>query len=69
MRAWSRTALGETHLLEQREIVLDMPIVGDAQGDPRHKNNADRDMHEEMGFYDRWGTVAAQLAALVERQA
>ncbi|MHA4850175.1 SRPBCC family protein [Rhodococcus sp. MSC1_016] len=32
-----------------------------------HKNNADRNMHEEMGFADGWGTVIAQLAALVER--
>jgi uncharacterized protein YndB with AHSA1/START domain len=34
-----------------------------------HKNNADRDRHEELGFYDGWGTVAEQLAQLVERQA
>ncbi|MDV7242172.1 MULTISPECIES: SRPBCC family protein [Rhodococcus] len=32
-----------------------------------HKNNADRNMHEEMGFADGWGTVIAQLAAMVER--
>ena len=32
-----------------------------------HKNKADRNMHEEMGFADGWGTVIAQLAALVER--
>ena len=32
-----------------------------------HKSNADRDMHEKMGFYDGWGTVAEQLARLVER--
>ena len=31
-----------------------------------HKNNADRAMHEELGFYDGWGTVIAQLANLVE---
>jgi uncharacterized protein YndB with AHSA1/START domain len=34
-----------------------------------HKNRADRDKHEEMGFHDGWGTVAAQLAALVEQRA
>src|SRR5680860_305226 len=27
-----------------------------------HRNNADRNMHEEMGFYDGWGTVTKQLA-------
>ncbi|MGH6643008.1 MAG: SRPBCC family protein [Bradyrhizobium sp.] len=34
-----------------------------------HRNRADRDKHEEMGFHDGWGTVAAQLAALVETRA
>ena len=34
-----------------------------------HKNAADRDKHEEMGFHDGWGTVTAQLADLVEQQA
>lgn len=33
-----------------------------------HKNNADRAMHEQLGFHDGWGTVAGQLAALVERR-
>jgi uncharacterized protein YndB with AHSA1/START domain len=27
-----------------------------------HKDAADRDMHEKMGFQDGWGTVADQLA-------
>ena len=31
-----------------------------------HKSNADRQLHQQLGFYDGWGTVAAQLAALVE---
>jgi uncharacterized protein YndB with AHSA1/START domain len=34
-----------------------------------HKSSADRTMHEEMGFYDGWGTVAQQLAALAEKRA
>ena len=33
-----------------------------------HKSNADRNLHEDMGFYDGWGTVVAQLATLVERR-
>ena len=33
-----------------------------------HRNNADRNMHEEMGFYDGWGTVTKQLAELAENQ-
>ena len=32
-----------------------------------HKSNADRKMHEEMGFYEGWGTVTEQLARFVER--
>ena len=31
-----------------------------------HKSPEDRNMHQELGFYDGWGTVTAQLAALVE---
>ncbi|MCU1478275.1 MAG: hypothetical protein JWQ64_2968 [Subtercola sp.] len=31
-----------------------------------HRNIADRDTHDELGFYDGWGTVTAQLATLVE---
>jgi uncharacterized protein YndB with AHSA1/START domain len=34
-----------------------------------HKDAADREMHEEKGFYDGWGTVAGQLAALAESRA
>jgi len=33
-----------------------------------HRSQADRDTHEEMGFFDGWGTVIEQLAALVERR-
>jgi uncharacterized protein YndB with AHSA1/START domain len=31
-----------------------------------HRSQADRDNHEAMGFFDGWGTVIGQLAALVE---
>ncbi|MBP2298645.1 SRPBCC family protein [Azospirillum picis] len=34
-----------------------------------HRNAADRRMHEDLGFYQGWGAVISQLAALVERQA
>jgi uncharacterized protein YndB with AHSA1/START domain len=33
-----------------------------------HKSKADRDLHQEMGFYDGWGTVIEQLAAIVEKR-
>jgi uncharacterized protein YndB with AHSA1/START domain len=32
-----------------------------------HESRARRDSHEEMGFHEGWGTVAAQLARLVEQ--
>jgi len=32
-----------------------------------HKNAADSRKHEEMGFYDGWGTVIDQLAVFAER--
>ena len=31
-----------------------------------HASPADRDRHAELGFFDGWGTVAEQLAKLVE---
>ena len=47
----------------------DHPMGTDYLAHVMHKNNADRNMHEEMGFYDGWGTVAEQLAQLVEQRA
>ncbi|UJW85139.1 SRPBCC family protein [Devosia sp. SL43] len=32
-----------------------------------HKSPEDRQTHHDLGFYDGWGTVAAQLAKLVEQ--
>jgi uncharacterized protein YndB with AHSA1/START domain len=32
-----------------------------------HKDQADREKHERMGFHEGWGTAADQLAALVVR--
>lgn len=31
-----------------------------------HKDEADREKHEDMGFHDGWGTVLEQLAAFAE---
>lgn len=33
-----------------------------------HRNQADRNKHEQLGFHDGWGTVITQLAELVEPQ-
>jgi len=46
----------------------DHPLGTDYVAHVMHKNNADRNTHEELGFYDGWGTVVEQLAKLVERQ-
>lgn len=34
-----------------------------------HRNPADRDKHEQLGFYEGWGTVAGQLAEFAESRA
>ena len=44
----------------------DHPLGTDYTAHVMHRTPADREMHETLGFYDGWGTVAAQLAALVE---
>jgi uncharacterized protein YndB with AHSA1/START domain len=44
----------------------DHPQGTDYRAHVMHKSKADRDNHEKMGFYDGWGTVADQLARLVE---
>jgi uncharacterized protein YndB with AHSA1/START domain len=45
----------------------DHPQGTDYVADVLHKSKADRNKHEEMGFYDGWGTVAEQLAVFAER--
>ena len=48
-------------------ITLDEVIEGTAyRAHVMHKSPDDRDMHSELGFMDGWGSVAAQLARLVE---
>jgi len=47
----------------------DHPDGTDYTAHVMHRSNADRNMHAEMGFYDGWGTVAEQLAKLVEHRA
>ncbi|ATB39004.1 glutathione S-transferase [Cystobacter fuscus] len=44
------------------------PLGTDYVAHVMHKSNADRNLHEKMGFYDGWGTVTEQLARLVERR-
>ncbi len=44
----------------------DHPLGTDYTAYAMHRNSADRQTHEEMGFHDGWGTVTEQLAKLVE---
>ena len=45
----------------------DHPEGTDYAAHVMHRNAADRNMHQELGFHDGWGTVIEQLASLVER--
>jgi uncharacterized protein YndB with AHSA1/START domain len=46
----------------------DHPDGTDYRAHVMHKSNADRNMHDELGFYDGWGTVIGQLARFVEQR-
>lgn len=48
--------------------LTDHPEGTDYHAHVMHKSNADRNMHEEAGFFDGWGTVIGQLARLVEHR-
>ncbi|MGP3533475.1 SRPBCC domain-containing protein [Microbacterium sp. RD1] len=49
------------------EIVFrDHPEGTDYRVIVRHRAPADRDRHEQIGFFEGWGTVTAALAALAE---
>lgn len=51
------------------EITLaDHPDGCDYRAVVRHGDPADRDRHEELGFFDGWGSVTAALAELVESE-
>jgi uncharacterized protein YndB with AHSA1/START domain len=47
----------------------DHPMGTEYVAHAMHRNNADRNRHEEMGFYDGWNTVTEQLATLAEQRA
>jgi uncharacterized protein YndB with AHSA1/START domain len=44
----------------------DHPLGTDYSAHVMHRSNADRTMHQNLGFNDGWGTVMGQLAELVE---
>ena len=57
-------------VLMTAEIVFDAHPEGtEYRAIVRHGNPKDRDLHEELGFFDGWGSVTEALAALVEKGA
>lgn len=49
--------------------LLEHPEGTDYRVVVRHGEPADRQRHVELGFFEGWGTVTDQLAALVEQEA
>jgi uncharacterized protein YndB with AHSA1/START domain len=56
----------ETSFVTAVITLADHPDGTEYTATAMHRNAADRDRHEELGFHDGWGTVIGQLAALVE---
>jgi uncharacterized protein YndB with AHSA1/START domain len=51
-------------------LLADAPLAGTAHtAIARHRNPDSRKAHEEMGFFDGWGTVATQLEAYAKELA
>ncbi|GAA1155421.1 SRPBCC family protein [Kribbella jejuensis] len=61
-----RPADPEPLLMTAEVRLADHPEGTDYRVVVRHASRSARALHEEMGFADGWGTVAKQLAALVE---
>lgn len=59
----------ETAFLTAVITMKDHPDGTDYTATALHRSVADRDRHEQLGFYDGWGTVIRQLADLVESPA
>ena len=53
-------------LMTAEVTLLDHPEGTDYRVVVRHGTSADRDHHEELGFYDGWGSVTDALARLTE---
>lgn len=56
----------ETSFLTAVIDMKDHPDGTEYTATAMHRNIADRDQHEQLGFHDGWGTVTRQLAELVE---
>jgi uncharacterized protein YndB with AHSA1/START domain len=63
-----RPATPEPVPMTAEVIMRDHPDGTDYRLIVRHRDPAARTRHEQLGFFDGWGTVTEQLAGLVERQ-
>jgi uncharacterized protein YndB with AHSA1/START domain len=63
--AW-RPADPEPFVMTAEVVLAEHPAGTDYRIVVRHGSAAARARHEELGFADGWGTVAKQLAAVVE---
>ena len=64
-----RPAMPEPVSMTAEIVMRDHPDGTDYRVLVRHGDPAARDRHEELGFFDGWGTVTDQLASLAERSA
>jgi uncharacterized protein YndB with AHSA1/START domain len=64
---WRPTA-PEPIAMTAQIVLRDHPDGTDYRVIVRHRDPAGRARHEELGFFDGWGTVTGQLADLVERR-
>ena len=63
-----RPATPEPVSMTAEIIMRDHPDGTDYRVIVRHRDPAARAGHEQLGFFDGWGTVTDQLAGLVERR-
>jgi uncharacterized protein YndB with AHSA1/START domain len=63
-----RPATPEPVTMTAEIILRDHPDGTDYTAIVRHRDPAARARHQQLGFFDGWGTVTAQLARLVERK-
>ncbi len=62
-----RPASPEPVAMTAEILLADRPDGTEYRVIVRHRDRASRARHEELGFFDGWGAVVQQLAALVER--
>jgi len=62
-----RPATPEPVTMTAEIVMRDHPDGTEFRAIVRHRDPAARTLHEQLGFFDGWGTVTDQLARFVER--